>query len=1010
LQLPNPHYGPEVAAQTTIVNFAVTPEGLEEQLLVAVVGHEAADLQAQAAALAAQLAQYTVTLQELEDGLLARLAASQGDILEDKPLVESLEATKATALEVANNVAKAKAAEIKLHAACEVYRPVAARGAMLYFFIDSLPALDRVYWYSMANFSTVMKRGMDAATALVPSKPNNRGGSEEEDSRGSAGGKQPPDLDARVGALISSVTETVFAYVTQGLFERHKPVAAAQLALATLKARSALTPAALDFLLRAPQASGKGKAAVEWLPVSIKPTVVALEEVEGFRGLVEDLAGSAKRWGEWYHSDRPEEEPLPGDWKKLTAMHKLLVVRAMRPDRLGPALSSFVSATLGPAFTASKNFDLELALQDAGPSTPVLIFVSPGVDAAASVEAAAKKKGLIAAGNYASVSLGQGQEAPAMAKLRHAAAHGGWVLLQNIHLTMDWTWAELDRAIDSLSSTGTTHPDFQLFFSAEPPPSLERPLPPSLLQSCVKLTNEPPQGIRANLARAWAMFDDDILDSCARQTEYRAIVFALCFFHAVLQERKKFGVGNSPGARSGIGWNMSYPFSAGDLRCCGQLAANYLDIGAKIPWDDLRYLAGEIMYGGHVVELWDRRLVGAYLESLLSPALLETGKVCPELALPPAGLNHAQTAQYILEKAPKDGGGPLGLHSNAERGVALRAAGEICAALAALQSGGGAGVAGAAASSAGGGTTVEERCKAAIEAILESLPLAINIDDVRSSAISTSTATTDQSQPQQQQNQPPGQAPTSSAAAPGPFAMVVLQECERMNIVLSTIRTSLAELTLGFKGDLVMSESMDALANALAQDRVPLSWAAVAYPSLRPLSSWMKNLNARHAQLAEWSSSPRTLPNTVWLPGLFNPASFLTAVQQVAARKGGYALDATTLVTEVTRKVHSQVDAPPREGAYIHGLYLEGARWEERNGCLEESRPKEMACALPVLHVRGVPAEKAAAPADAYACPVYTTEARFRQEVFTVQLKGGKQPARKWAQAGVALLLDVCGV
>lgn len=989
MQLPNPHYGPEVAAQTTMVNFAVTPEGLEEQLLAAVVGHEAADLQAQAAALAAQLAEYTVTLEELEDGLLARLAASQGDILEDKPLVESLEATKATALEVADNVAKAKTAEIKLNAACEVYRPVAARGAMLYFFTDSLSALNRVYWYSMANFLRVMKRGMDAATPLVPSKNTTTG---EEERRGS---QAPLDLDTRVSALISSVTEVIFTYVTQGLFEQHKPVAAAQLALATLKARSALTPAALDFLLRAPQASGKGKVAVEWLSSPIKATVLALEEVEGFRGLFEDLESSAKRWAEWYHLDRPEEEPLPGDWKKLTALHKLLVVRAMRPDRLGPALSSFVAATLGPAFTASKNFDLELALQDAGPATPVLIFVSPGVDAAASVEAAAKKKGLIAAGKYASVSLGQGQEAPAMAKLRHAASHGGWVLLQNIHLTMEWTWVELDGAIDSLSATtGTAHPDFQLFLSAEPPPSLERPLPPSLLQSCIKLTNEPPQGIRANLARAWAIFDDDALDLCARQTEYRAILFALCFFHAVLQERKKYGVGNSPDARSGIGWNMAYPFSAGDLRCCGQLAANYIDSGAKIPWDDLRYLAGEIIYGGHVVELWDRRLVGAYLESLLSPALLETGRVCPQLSLPPAGLNHAQTTQYILEKAPIDGAGPLGLHSNAERGVALRAAGEICAALAALQSGGG-----AAAAATGGGATVEERCKSAMEAIIESLPSAISIEDVRTAAIAPS-ATTDQGQPQNL----PGQ-PTSSA--PGPFAMVVLQECERMNIVLSTIRTSLDELALGLKGDLVISESMDALATALAADRVPLSWAAVAYPSLRPLSSWIKNLISRHIQLSEWSSSPNSLPNSVWLPGLFNPASFLTAVQQVAARKGGYALDATALVTEVTRKVDSQVDAPPREGAYIHGLYLEGARWEERNGCLEESRPKEMACALPVLHVRGVPAEKVSVPADTYACPVYTTEARFRQEVFTVQLKGGKQLARKWAQAGVALLLDV---
>jgi dynein heavy chain len=123
----------------------------------------------------------------------------------------------------------------------------------------------------------------------------------------------------------------------------------------------------------------------------------------------------------------------------------------------------------------------------------------------------------------------------------------------------------------------------RLFISAEPPASLEQPLPPSLLQACVKLTNEPPQGLRANMARAWSQFDDETLDrACARQAEYRAIVFALCFFHAALQERKKFGVGNMPGARSGIGWNMAYPFSTGDLRCCAQLVANYLDASSKV--------------------------------------------------------------------------------------------------------------------------------------------------------------------------------------------------------------------------------------------------------------------------------------------------------------------------------------------------------------------------------------------------------------------------------------------
>ena len=62
----------------------------------------------------------------------------------------------------------------------------------------------------------------------------------------------------------------------------------------------------------------------------------------------------------------------------------------------------------------------------------------------------------------------------------------------------------------------------------------------------------------------------------------RSILYALSFFHAALLERKKFGVGNQPGARSGIGWNMTYPFNTGDLLCCAQLAANYLDNNSKV--------------------------------------------------------------------------------------------------------------------------------------------------------------------------------------------------------------------------------------------------------------------------------------------------------------------------------------------------------------------------------------------------------------------------------------------
>jgi dynein heavy chain len=137
------------------------------------------------------------------------------------------------------------------------------------------------------------------------------------------------------------------------------------------------------------------------------------------------------------------------------------------------------------------------------------------------------------------------------------------------------------------------------------------------------------------------------------------------------------------------------------------------------------------------------------------------------------------------------------------------------------------------------------------------------------------------------------------------------QECERMNLLLAEMKRSLAELDLGLKGDLTISEPMESLMRSLASDTVPGSWRNLAYPSLRPLGSWLLNLLQRCQQLTEWTAD-LGLPKVVWLSGLFNPQSFLTAVMQTTARRNDWPLDKTVLLTEVTKKLPEQVDAPSR--------------------------------------------------------------------------------------------------
>ena len=127
-----------------------------------------------------------------------------------------------------------------------------------------------------------------------------------------------------------------------------------------------------------------------------------------------------------------------------------------------------------------------------------------------------------------------------------------------------------------------------------------------------------------------------------------------------------------------------------------------------------------------------------------------------------------------------------------------------------------------------------------------------------------------------------------------------------MNLLLGELQKSLTELDLGLSGALAMTSQMTRVAGDLLLDKVPETWAVVAFASLRPLGSWFKNLLERAMQLSDWALELQ-VPKSVWLAGLFNPTAFLTAVMQAVALAWSYDLDAMFLTTEVLRKGPHQV-------------------------------------------------------------------------------------------------------
>ena len=165
-----------------------------------------------------------------------------------------------------------------------------------------------------------------------------------------------------------------------------------------------------------------------------------------------------------------------------------------------------------------------------------------------------------------------------------------------------------------------------------------------------------------------------------------------------------------------------------------------------------------------------------------------------------------------------------------------------------------------------------------------------------------------------------------------PPMIVAIQESEKMNALLNEIRFSLTELDQGLDGALNITDAMEVLQASIEINNLPPKWADATNPTKKLLNEWFTELLQRVAQLTEWTTECAT-PSVLWISGLFNPMSYLTAIMQVTARAENLPLDDICLRTEVKNSLNPE-DFPnaAEKGAYVYGFFLEGAAWEMGRG------------------------------------------------------------------------------
>uniref|UniRef100_A0A2K5C5A9 Dynein axonemal heavy chain 12 n=1 Tax=Aotus nancymaae TaxID=37293 RepID=A0A2K5C5A9_AOTNA len=895
-KLRNPHYMPELATKVSLLNFMITPEGLEDQLLGIVVAKERPELEEERNALILQSAANKKQLKEIETKILETLSSSEGNILEDESAIKVLDSARMMSNEITKKQQIAEKTELKIAESREGYRPIAKHSSVLFFSIADLANIDPMYQYSLIWFVNLYINSIhDSNKSKI--------------------------LEKRLRYLNDHFTYNLYCNVCRSLFEKDKLLFSFLLCANLLLSRKEIEYQELIFLLTGGVSlkSAEKNPDPTWLQEKSWEEICRASEFPAFRGLRQHFCEHIYEWREIYDSKEPYNVKFPAPMdKNLNELQKIIILRCLRPDKITPAITNYVTDKLGKKFVEPPPFDLTKSYLDSNCTSPLIFILSPGADPMASLLKFANDKSM--SGNkFQAISLGQGQGPIATKMIKAAIEEGTWVCLQNCHLAVSWM-PMLEKICEDFTSE-TCNSSFRLWLTSYPSP------------------------------KAW-----------------EKLLFGVCFFHALVQERKKFGP---------LGWNIPYGFNESDLRISVRQLQLFINEYDTVPFEAISYLTGECNYGGRVTDDWDRRLLLTMLADFYNLHIVENPhyKFSPSgnYSAPPKG-TYEDYIEFIKKLPFTQHPEIFGLHENVDISKDLQQTKLLFESLLLTQGG---------SKQTGASGSTDQILLEITKDILNKLPIDFDIE------------TALQKYPVRYEES---------------MNTVLVQEMERFNNLIITIRNTLQDLEKAIKGVVVMDSALEALSGSLLIGKVPEIWAKRSYPSLKPLGSYITDFLARLNFLQDWYNSGK--PCVFWLSGFFFTQAFLTGAMQNYARKYTTPIDLLGYEFEVIPSDTS--DTSPEDGVYIHGLYLDGARWDRESGLLAEQYPKLLFDLMPIIWIK--PTQKSQIiKSDGYVCPLYKTSERkgtlsttgHSTNFVIAMLLKTDQPTQHWIKRGVALLCQL---
>ncbi|KAL8453543.1 hypothetical protein Emed_000820 [Eimeria media] len=961
-----PHFPPEVCARLTLVDFSVACKGLEQRLLRLALQAAAPNIHATCLRLVREGAETRAQLVAAEQRMLEALSEAKEDVLDDVELLNILRHAKAVSESCAERLQEQQKAQAAADATLSLYNPGAQRAASFFQVLQQLECVHPMYLFSVQTFQHCFVE----AVLEVASKQD--------------ASQQQQDICLYTSELMAATLRKVYRSVSPCLFERHKPLLRVLLALQSLSLRGAATqdelqqllaPAmppsadspetvldAEEKLLRSPEATS-----INWLTEGARQRLHGLQRLgEPFVELAASVLDDAGDWEAALFEDSPLASEWPEQWsERLSMLQQTLLVQCVRPECLCNCLQALAEAELGLILGNVVPLRMDEALSLAGSKAPLLILLAPGADPQATLLQQAEVTHM--RNKFVTVAMGKGQGPKAVSAIRSSAERGQWVLLQNCHLGQSFL-KQLSILVSDLA-TQNVHEDFRLILTTAPCEDF----PSAILLRSVKLAYEAPRGLRDNLLRVYSEATLDWLDSHPRGPLLKPVVYRLCFLHALLLGRRRFGP---------LGWVSPVDFLASDLMISLQQLQTAVapDSVNPLPWTLLRYLASDINYGGRVTDEWDRRLLRHLCFEVLIEESLPLDSVptpsSPFTALPP-DLSCDQTLAFIRSlpaEEPPEASHKVLLESGM---VHLRG---------------------------NAATRVHQQQGSSLDR------------EARKDAASSTSCMGEAASIVLAQMPPLFDLEEAAASRPHAYenAMdtVLLQELARYNALIS-LTVEILKIPIDAAAGLIeYTPQVEELNQCLRQNRVPQAVAAASYPMAFSLSGWLANLKKRVEFMTVWMREGP--PQPFWLPGCFSARGVCTAMLQTFARHEGLKISdvafsffvlpegksETGSVSSQDEQQRDETQAPP---TFAHDALIEQDYWE-------------VFAPLPLLRFQPTRVSSLSRPPRAYECPLYcnsrrsdthTTSGVEKNFILSVPMPIlDEDTEATWAKRGAALVAE----